>query len=42
VLTAGEPERAARAERAQNGIWIDDATWAELQASEDKLKNRNA
>ena len=42
VMTAGEPERAARAERAQNGIWIDDATWAELQASEDKLKNRNA
>jgi uncharacterized oxidoreductase len=42
VMTAGEPERAARAERAQNGIWIDDATWAELQASEDKLKKRNA
>jgi uncharacterized oxidoreductase len=42
VMTAGEPERAARAERAQSGIWIDDATWAELQASEDKLKNRNA
>jgi uncharacterized oxidoreductase len=41
-MTAGEPERAARAERAKNGIWIDDATWAELQASEDKLKKRNA
>jgi uncharacterized oxidoreductase len=42
VLTAGEPERAARAERVKNGIWIDDATWAEIQASEDKLKKRHA
>ena len=42
VLTAGEPERAARVDRLQNGIWIDDATWAEIQASEDKLKNHHA
>ena len=42
VLTAGEPERAARVDRLLNGIWIDDATWAEIQASEDKLKNHHA
>jgi uncharacterized oxidoreductase len=41
VLLAGEPERKARADREQNGIWIDDATWAEIQASEAKLKNRH-
>jgi uncharacterized oxidoreductase len=35
---AGEPERAARAEREQNGIWIDDTTWAEIEASEQKLQ----
>jgi len=41
VLTAGEPERAARADRERNGIWVDDATWAEIQSSEEKLKNRH-
>ena len=41
VLMAGEPERKARADRAQNGIWIDDATWSEIQASEAKLKHRH-
>jgi len=30
VLTAGEPERAARADRLANGIPIDDGTWASL------------
>jgi uncharacterized oxidoreductase len=40
VRMAGEPERAARADRAQNGIWIDDATWAEIEASEQKLQQR--
>jgi uncharacterized oxidoreductase len=38
VHMAGEPERAARAEREQNGIWIDDTTWAEIEASEQKLQ----
>ena len=39
VHLAGEPERAARAEREQNGIWIDDATWAEIEAAEKKLQS---
>ena len=39
VRMAGEPERAARAEREQSGIWIDDATWAEIEASEKKLQS---
>jgi uncharacterized oxidoreductase len=38
VVLAGEPERKARLEREQNGIWVDDATLAEIEASEDKLK----
>jgi uncharacterized oxidoreductase len=38
VLMAGEPERTARAEREQSGIWIDDTTWAEIEASEKKLQ----
>jgi uncharacterized oxidoreductase len=38
VQLAGEPERKARADREQNGIWIDDATWAEIEASEKKLQ----
>ena len=38
VVLAGEPERKARADREQNGIWIDDATWSEIQAAEAKLK----
>jgi len=41
VKLAGEPERAARAEREQNGIWIDDATWAEIETSEKKLQTRS-
>jgi uncharacterized oxidoreductase len=40
VKLAGEPERTARADREQNGIWIDDATWAEIEASEKKLAGR--
>jgi len=40
VKLAGDPERAARADREQNGIWIDDATWAEIEASEKKLAGR--
>jgi len=40
VRLAGEPERAARAEREHTGIWIDDATWAEIQAAEHKLQQR--
>jgi uncharacterized oxidoreductase len=31
VQLAGEPERAARAQRLQAGIAMDDATWAELE-----------
>ena len=38
VRLAGDPERAARIEREQTGIWIDDATWGEIQASEKKLQ----
>ena len=38
VKLAGEPERTARADREQNGIWIDDTTWAEIEASEKKLQ----
>jgi LDH2 family malate/lactate/ureidoglycolate dehydrogenase len=40
-LLAGEPERNARTDREKNGIWIDDATLAEIQSAEDKLKNRH-
>jgi len=40
VRMAGEPERAARLEREQHGIWIDEATWAEIEASEEKLQRR--
>jgi uncharacterized oxidoreductase len=40
VRLAGDPERAARIEREQTGIWIDDATWDEIQASEKKLQAR--
>ena len=32
VLLAGEPERATRKERLQNGIPIDEATWAEVKS----------
>ena len=37
VLLAGEPERAARAERERTGIEIDDSTWAELVESGRKV-----
>jgi hydroxycarboxylate dehydrogenase B len=37
VQLPGEPERAARARRAQEGIWLDDATWQEIQAAERKV-----
>jgi uncharacterized oxidoreductase len=37
VLLAGEPERAARAERSRAGIVIDDATWAEINAAGAKV-----
>lgn len=37
VKIAGEPERAARAARAREGIVVDEATWAELQASAAKV-----
>lgn len=37
VRIAGEPERAARAERARTGITVDAATWSELQASAAKV-----
>ena len=36
VLLPGEPERAARAERARSGITIDTATWAELKTAAHK------
>jgi uncharacterized oxidoreductase len=39
VHMAGEPERAARVEREKTGILIDDATWAEIEASEKKLQH---
>jgi hydroxycarboxylate dehydrogenase B len=38
VKLAGEPERTARTDREKNGIWIDDATWAEIEVSEKKLQ----
>jgi hydroxycarboxylate dehydrogenase B len=37
VLIAGEPERAARAARTRDGIVVDDATWAELEAAAAKV-----
>jgi uncharacterized oxidoreductase len=37
VLLAGEPERAARAERAKQGITIDDTTWGEIEAAGRKV-----
>lgn len=37
VRIAGEPERAARAQRQQEGISIDDQTWAEILAAGDKV-----
>ena len=40
VRLAGDPERAARSEREQSGIWIDDTTWAEIEAAERKLQSQ--
>jgi uncharacterized oxidoreductase len=37
VLIAGDPERAARAQREVHGIVIDDQTWAELGAAAAKV-----
>jgi len=37
VLIAGDPERAARAQREVHGIVIDDQTWAELVAAGAKV-----
>ncbi len=37
VQIAGEPERAARRARARDGIVVDEATWAELEAAADKV-----
>ena len=37
VLTAGEPERAAREARTANGIPVDDATWTEILAAAQQL-----
>ena len=37
VLVPGDPERASRADRAANGIPIDDTTWAEILDAEEKV-----
>ncbi len=37
VQIAGEPERAARATRERDGIWLDDATWGEIVAAGAKV-----
>lgn len=37
VQIAGEPERRARAAREHEGIWLDDATWAEILAAGAKV-----
>jgi uncharacterized oxidoreductase len=37
VLLAGEPERAARAQRSIEGIEIDQATWTEIEAAAAKV-----
>jgi uncharacterized oxidoreductase len=37
VMLAGEPERQARAARSRDGIVVDDATWAEIQAAGAKV-----
>lgn len=38
VLVAGEPERKARAERARNGIELDDTTWQEIREAAAKVR----
>jgi hydroxycarboxylate dehydrogenase B len=40
VRIAGEPEREARARRSQDGIVIDDTTWAEIEAAAGKVNAR--
>jgi uncharacterized oxidoreductase len=42
VLLAGEPERAARAQRERNGIALDEQTWAEITAAAAKVGVRVA
>jgi hydroxycarboxylate dehydrogenase B len=37
VLTAGDPERAARAARTRDGITIEDATWEDMLEAGEKL-----
>lgn len=37
VQLAGEPERAARSARMRDGIWLDQATWEEIEAAERKV-----
>jgi uncharacterized oxidoreductase len=37
VLTAGEPERAARAARSANGVPVDAATWSEILVAAESL-----
>jgi uncharacterized oxidoreductase len=37
VRLAGEPERAARADRLNNGISVDDTTWQEIVGAAQKL-----
>jgi uncharacterized oxidoreductase len=36
-MLAGEPERAAREKRRRDGIEVDDATWAEIEAAARKV-----
>jgi hydroxycarboxylate dehydrogenase B len=42
VLLAGEPERAARADRERAGIAIDDTTWGEIVAAREKALSLRA
>ena len=37
VLLAGEPERAARAQRRREGVRVDDATWQEIVTAGGKV-----
>ncbi len=37
MLVPGDPERASRADRAANGIPIDDTTWAEIVEAGEKV-----
>ena len=40
VQVAGEPERAARRQRLQAGIQIDDQTWAEIGQAHERARHR--